>query len=31
MYFVFIFSERMTITSSEEVLIVYQYNFFQEI
>ena len=31
MYFAFIFSERITITSSEEALKVYQHNFFQEL
>ena len=31
MYFAFIFSERITITSSEKALKVWQHNFFQEI
>ena len=31
MYFDFIFSECITITSSEEALKVCEYNFFQEI
>ena len=31
MYFTFIFSERITITSSEEILKVCEHNFFQEI
>ena len=31
MYFAFIFSERVTITSSKEVLKVCEHNFFHEI
>ena len=31
MYFAFIFTERITITSPDEVLKVYEHSFFQEI